>query len=174
MVDGIILMYLQAVYAVIGLLLNMLVQLSARYANVRLLISIYFGFAAGLISIGLFETSIYLVSPASGIEFLANLLSNTIIYFALSFCYFNLITLGETARRIRLMVELDESGTGLLLPEILQRYNAKKVVDLRLDRLLNNGEVTYKNNRYFIGNSIMLQIGKIYIIAKLILFGKKK
>jgi hypothetical protein len=157
----------------VGLLVNALVQILSRYANIRLLKSVYAGFAAGLISLVLIETCIYFMLSISGIEFLLILLSNTIIYATLSFCYFNLITLGETARRIRIMVELSESKTGLTLEEIIKRYNARMIVDLRLDRLLGNGEITLRGNRYFIGNSKMLQIGKIYTLAKLILFGKR-
>jgi len=71
------------------------------------------------------------------------------------------------------MVELSESRIGLTLEEIIKRYNARMIVDLRLDRLLGNGEITLRNNRYFIGSSKMLQIGRIYTLAKLILFGKR-
>ena len=85
----------------VGLLVNALVQILSRYANIRLLKSVYAGFAAGLISLVLIETCIYFILSISGIEFLLILLSNTIIYATLSFCYFNLITLGETARRTR-------------------------------------------------------------------------
>lgn len=144
-----------------------------RHAKINLLKTIYIGFVSGLISIIIIEAGVCLKSTISTIEFLSILFSNLIIYSSLSFCYLNLITLGETARRIRIMIELYESKNGLSLDEILQRYNAKMVVDLRLARLLSNGEIISKNNRYFIGNSIMYQIGKIYVVAKLILFGKK-
>ena len=157
----------------VGLLVNALVQILSRYANIRLLKSVYAGFAAGLISLVLLEACIYFISSTAGIEFLLILLSNIIIYATLSFCYFNLITLGETARRIRIMVELSESKTGLTLEEIIKRYNARMIVDLRLDRLLGNGEITLRGTRYFIGNSKMFQIGRIYTLAKLILFGKR-
>jgi len=157
----------------VGLLVNALVQILSRYANIRLLKSVYAGFAAGLISLVFLEACIYLISSISLIEFLLILLSNLIIYAILSFCYFNLITLGETARRIRIMVELSESRIGLTLEEIIKKYNARMIVDLRLDRLLGNGEITLRSNRYFIGNSKMLQIGRIYTLAKLILFGKR-
>jgi hypothetical protein len=100
-------------------------------------------------------------------------LSNLIVYSCLGFCYFNFITLGETARRIRLLRELTESPKGLTLGEIDQRYNAKIIIQNRINRLLNNKQVILKNDRYFIGNPTVLMISKIFILLKIIFLAKK-
>ena len=92
---------------------------------------------------------------------------------SLEYCYFNFINLGETARRIRILRELYDSKKGLSMAEILERYNAKNIVEKRLSRLINHGQIIDKNDKYYIGNPIMLLIARIIVTMKLILLGKK-
>ncbi|MEK6683024.1 MAG: hypothetical protein AABY79_13800, partial [Nitrospirota bacterium] len=73
---------------------------------------------------------------------------------------------------IRILRELYDSKEGLSLEEILQRYNAKEIVEKRISRLINNGQVLYKDGRYFIGSPVMLMISRIIVTMKLLLLGK--
>jgi hypothetical protein len=93
-------------------------------------------------------------------------------YSALGYCYFHFVNLGETARRIRLLRELSESKNGLSVNEILERYNAKEIIENRLNRLLKSGQVVYKNNRYYIGKPVMLFMSKMILFAKRFILGK--
>ena len=99
--------------------------------------------------------------------------ANFIIYASLGYCYFHFINLGETARRIRILREIYDSKDGLTMEEILQKYNSKEIVDKRIGRLINNGQVLYKNGRYYIGNPTMLIITKIIVAMKLLLLGRR-
>jgi predicted transcriptional regulator len=97
---------------------------------------------------------------------------NIASYSALGYCYFHFVNLGETARRIRLLSELNESKNGLSVDEILQRYNAKEIIENRLSRLLKSGQVIHKDNRYYIGKPVMLFMSKMIVLAKLFILGK--
>jgi len=134
-----------------------------------LLKSLFSGFAVGLLSL-LF---VQLFTAFLNIAFLPNLIVNIVIYSSLGYCYFHFINLGETARRIRILRELYDSNGGLTLEEILKRYNAKKMVELRLQRLLNNGQVILKGGMLYNGKPIMLLISKTIILLKLIILGEK-
>lgn len=87
--------------------------------------------------------------------------------------YFNFINLGETARRIRLLSELYNCRVGLTYPEIIQRYNAKEVLNRRVLRLLNNGQIVYRDGRYFTANPSVLIISQGIFWMKQFLLGRK-
>ncbi|TAM36227.1 hypothetical protein EPN54_05710 [bacterium] len=136
----------------------------------KLLKSEYSGFLCGLIVLAVCQAFVH-GEPA--VERLSLIFVNLIIYGCLSYCYFNFINMGETARRIRLLRELYDSGLGLNREEILSRYNAEVVVDLRMRRLLNNHQIISRAGRYYVGSPVMLLIAKAIVLAKLVVLGKK-
>lgn len=142
-------------------------------SQIGLLKSIFLGFLTGAFIIIFGE--IYTVFTASLPlrDFISILIVNVITYSALGYCYFHFINLGETARRIRILREIYDSNDGLTVQEILNEYNAKQMIDVRLSRFLNNGQVLHKNGRYYVGNPTMLLIAKIIVGMKSILLGKK-
>ncbi len=162
--------YLNLVNPIIAFSINVATQiLSLRYIINGLLKSVFLGFAIGLLS--LLIVAFYVAFR--NIEFLPNLMVNIIIYSSLGYCYFHFLNLGETARRIRILRELYDSNGGLTLEEILKRYNAKKMVELRLQRLLSNGQVILKDGMLYIRKPILLFISKTIILMKLIILGQK-
>lgn len=167
--------YLQVLNPVLGLVINVLVQVFCfRFISKSgLLKTIFLGFFIGFSSVLIIEFYIFLLMPVSFKDFLLILLANSITYASLGYCYFHFINLGETARRIRILREIYDSKDGLTMEEILQRYNSKEIVDKRLSRLINNGQVIYKNGRYYIGSPIMLMITKIIVAMKLLLLGRR-
>ena len=62
---------------------------------------------------------------------------------------------------------------GLSEEEILQRYNAEEIVTKRLGRLIKNGQIICKNNRYYIGKPLMLFISKLIVSMKILVLSKK-
>ncbi len=166
---------LQILVPIIGLSTNVLVQvISFRYfSKLELLKSEYLGFTFGFLNVFLLELYTFFSSKISLLAFLFVFSTNFIIYLSLGYCYFHFINLGVTARRIRILRELYETKKGLSLNEIMQRYNAKDIVEMRINRLVNNGQIIFKNNKYFIGKPIMLYIVKVIIIMKLILLNKR-
>ena len=167
--------FLYVVIPIIGLIINIFIQVwGIRYrSNLTLLKSVIVGFFAGFVSVIILKFSIFSSIPVSGKEFLFRTIANLIIYSALGYCYFHFINLGETARRIRILREVYEAPEGLSQEEILERYNAKHIVDMRLRRLLVNGQIVERQGRYCIGNPVMLFIAKSIIALKFIILGKK-
>lgn len=160
---------------ILGLGINVVCQVCYyRYVkNVSLLRSTFFGFLCGVMILLGIEAAYIKHFALSLLETLPYIMVNAISYMALGYCYFHFINLGETARRIRLLRELSESGDGLSMDEILQRYNAKEIVENRLNRLLKSGQIIYKDDRYYIGKPTMLFISQAIIFLKLLILGKK-
>ncbi len=164
--------YLHLVSPLLGLSGNVLLQIcSLRYvARCGLFTSILLGFVFGLCSLVGLELYAYLAAP--GGSFLA-IVTNVLTYAVLCYCYFHFVNLGETARRIRMLRELYDSHEGLTMSEILERYNAKEIVDKRLRRLISKHQVIYRDGKYTIGNPLMLFIAKTLVAVKVALLGRK-
>ncbi len=157
-----------------ALMLNVMSQVSVFrfFPKIGLLKSILFGFVIGMM--GLFFGDIIAFEGKSDFAEIASILIvNFIIYLSFAYCYFHFINLGETARRIRILREIYDSKTGLLEQEILERYNSRHILGMRLNRLINNGQIIFKDDRYFIGKPIMLLIAKIIVAMKIALLGKR-
>jgi hypothetical protein len=81
--------------------------------------------------------------------------------------FFNI---GESARRIRLVIELYAAGTrGLTLPEVLRAYNARMVVDARIHRLLAGGQIVEREGRYVLRSRLMLLGARVLVLLKVVL-----
>ncbi len=163
---------LRLVSPLFGLLTNTVIQVfSLRFiSRCGLLTSIILGFAGGFLSLSVLEVYVYFAAAEHS---LPATLTNVVIYFALCYCYFHFVNLGETARRIRMLRELYDSYEGLTVSEILERYNAKEIVDKRLKRLVSNRQVIYRDGRYTIGNPLMLFIAKAIVTVKMALLGRR-
>ena len=137
-----------------GLFFNILLQIISFkiILNKSLLKSICFGFLSGGVVFLIVE---YLFNDKIG-----HVICNVVIYIFLSYNYFHFINLGETARRIRLLIELKESTDGLAINEVLERYNSKEIIRRRLDRLTKNGQVVSKSGRFYIDKPVMLIAAK--------------
>lgn len=104
---------------------------------------------------------------------LSTVVSWWLAYLALIYAYvFGFFNVGESARRVRLLIELHEAGErGLTQEECLRAYNAEMIVDARLRRLLAGGQIQQRNGRYFIGHRLMLYVAKLFVLLKLVFFG---
>jgi hypothetical protein len=96
-----------------------------------------------------------------------------VCYLCLTYCYFfGFYNTGESARRIRLLIELDRAGAkGLTLAELLSAYNAKTIINARLDRLLSSGQLIEKEGRLTMGVLIALRIAQIMVQLKILFLG---
>ncbi len=167
--------YLQVLIPVLGLMINVIVQVicSRFIQRLGLLKTVFLGFFVGMLSVLIIEFCIFFATSAHFTDFFMMFAANFITYASLGYCYFHFINLGETARRIRILREIYDSKDGLSMEEILQRYNSKEIVDKRLSRLINNGQVLYKNERYYISSPIMLMITTVIVAMKLLLLGRR-
>lgn len=151
--------------------MNVLIQVIVfrLLPKITLLKSILSGFVAGLSAL----LSVHVVLPApSQVEAFGLLATNLIIYSALGYCYFHFLNLGETARRIRILRELYMTKDGLTLDEILEKYNSRRMVEMRLGRLLNSGQVILADGRYYIKSSFLLTAARVISFMKLLVLGK--
>lgn len=98
-----------------------------------------------------------------------------VAYTCLVYCYvFGFFNLGESARRIRLLIELHSAGEkGMTFDEILAVYNARMIIDARLGRLLAGGQIIEKDGRYFVGSPLMLYLAKALVLLKVVLLGAR-
>ena len=94
-------------------------------------------------------------------------------YLALAYTYvFGFFNVSETARRLRLLVELLDAGPrGLSLDEILGAYNARMIVEARLRRMLAGGQLARADGRYVIRGALVLSLAKLLVMGKLVLLG---
>ena len=158
-----------------GLMANVASQLLGfRYiTKLSLLHSILIGFLCGSVVLLSIEIIYIFATKLPLMDSLGQVAVSVITYCALGYCYFHFVNLGETARRVRIVRELYGFEAGLSMEEILGRYNARDIVDMRISRLVNNGQVVQQNGRYYIGKPTVLLIAKFIVVMKLIILGKK-
>ena len=167
---------LQVISPVIGLAINVFVQIllfkySSKY---KLLRSISSGFIAGMLALCAIECYIILRQATPSWSMASIFTVNLITYCCLGYCYFHFINLGETARRIRLLRDLYDAPGGLREEDLLSRYNAREVVNIRLTRLLSNNQIILRDSKYYIASPVMLLISKAVFFMKVVISGKAK
>lgn len=167
--------YLEAFIPIFGLALNVLVQVATfrLFPNIGLLRSEFLGYFFGLFGVLFFDFFTFFIKSVSFKELVFIQIIHMIVYFCFGHFYFNVINLTETARRIRILRELYEASDGLTIEELLERYNAKEIIDNRINRLMHNRQILLKDGKYYIGNPFMFLLSKGIVLFKLILLGKK-
>lgn len=148
----------------LGLAINVITQMAVfkQDKKRKLLRSVAVGFVAGAVSVAVMD----------GFRFIA--LVNLMIYASLGYCYFHFINLGETARRIRILRELEGADAGYLESELLERYNARAIIDNRLGRLLRTGQIVLANGRYYIASPVMLIMSRAVQAMGGVVMGKRR
>ena len=146
---------------IIALFVNVITQILSARLGVNLLKSVLLGFTSGF----------FIIFPITGPS--APILAEHLItYAAFGYCYFHFVNLGETARRIRILSELKDSAAGLSQNEILIRYNSKEIIDRRISRLMNNGQLLLKDDKFYIAGPVMFFAAKFLSHLKFILLGE--
>jgi len=160
---------------ILGLAANVLSQLICVriFPKLGILRSVFIGFATGGTGVFLSEVYLFTQFKTQAADALSLLAANMIIYFSLGYCYFHFINLGITARRIRILRELHASGEGLSLNELLEKYNAGDMIDRRVERLLNSGQIICRDGKYHTGKPAMLLMSLIIVAMKRFILGKK-
>ena len=114
------------------------------------------------------------VAQMSTVDAWASLAGALLAYVLLAWSYvFGFFNIGESARRIRLVIELEAAGDrGLTLDGILAVYDSQRIVDARLDRLLVGRQIVERDGRYVIGSALMLTIAKLLVVGKILFLGR--
>ena len=160
---------------ILGLLVNTLVQILVYrlIKSVGLLKSVVLGFVIGFATVMACAVAWYQAAMPDVMELMGQSALNLLAYVALGYCYFHFINLGETARRIRILREIQESKNGLTLEGILERYNALSIINVRLQRMISNKQIVLQEGHYYIGNPVMLYMAKTLIFLKWILLRRR-
>lgn len=165
--------WLHAMVPMFGLGANATVHvLMRRFAGAGMLRSLFVGFGAGLAVTAAGECCLDSLYPTTLAEMLGMAAANLLAAAALGYSYFHFVNLGETARRVRILRELREAGGELSERELLARYSARFIVQVRMERLLGNRQVVVRNGRYCIGRCAMLLSSRIIVAMKRLLLGR--
>lgn len=165
-----------AVSPVAGLVVNSLalIMLCRARPLFGLLRAEYIGFAFGGMIVLFMNIFALLINPDKALsEVIGHGILTSMTYAALGYCHFHFVNLGETARRVRLLRELLDAGGTLSHHDLLERYNAREIVERRITRLINAGQIVYSEGRYYTGNPTVVLIARIMVGLKVLLLGKK-
>jgi len=83
-----------------------------------------------------------------------------IIYNALAYGYCHIFNMSETARRIRILHELNR-GVRFRYNELADKYGAKNMLDIRLERLIDMKQVSEHNEHFLLKSSLLYRIGVV-------------
>lgn len=159
-----------AAIPILGLILNITIHfILLRFFQLKLLKSIKLAFFFGLVSTC--SLSYIYIPTLSLSDQMAHLLLHAISYSSLAYGYFHFINLGETARRVRIVLEFYHiNGKQMSYQELIQHYSAKQMVDKRLKRLLDNHQIIEKDHKYLTHHSSVLRMSQLMQLLKRVLF----
>jgi hypothetical protein len=165
--------WLLALAPALGLALNVIVQIVTFRALRRrsLLKSIVVGFAGGLLLVAILSFYCCHRLPGTSLDLIGRLLANCATSCALGYGYFHFLNLGQTARRVRILREFVEAQRPLTRDEVLARYNADTILQLRLARLLATGQLSAINGRLVARRSTVLVMARVIGWMKSVLLG---
>jgi putative flippase GtrA len=132
-----------------------------------LIVGIFVGFAFTItVSIALLPVG-ELMRDVAGYLFL-----NAVSYLALAWCYFHFVNLILASLRIRLLNEMANADGGLSEEDILMRYDAGKIIENRLERLVAGGHLVVRDGHYLLGNPAFVVIFDAFEVLKLAVLGR--
>jgi hypothetical protein len=106
--------------------------------------------AAGLAGAGptaILACALASLCPRSGLDRPVEGLYGAIVYGCVAYSYFHLFNMSETARRIRILLELYSAGS-LSAGQLSSLYDGTAVLEMRLDRLLATRQLTRRADRF--------------------------
>ena len=101
-----------------------------------------------------------------------DLACDAISYLALGYCYFHFVNLGETARRARILRELNSADGGLALDDIQRLYDSREMLEKRVGRLILTGQAVYTNGRVYSRGSAILLMAKCLVFLRKFMMGR--
>jgi hypothetical protein len=139
------------------------------------MMNLLIAFMVGGIALVVISLVILMENPEGRIDVLFLVGMNSGTYAAVGFCYFAFINLNLASLRVRLLREIKSSPKGgMTLEEILGRYDARAVVDARLDRLVDGGQFKRKGEGFVSGpNSIFRRLARLMDLLKRVILGRK-
>lgn len=163
---------LLAVLAVplLGLAVNVVFQVGLlRLTGGRAFMkTIALGFlAGGSVTLAAYLGWMWNVHPGEGLGALLDwFLLVAPAYAGLAYGYANFANLGNSSIRIRLYEELRRAPNGLPLAEIRGRYNEATILENRLQRLRESGDLILRDSLWRVGRKRFVRLGGVIFFAK--------
>ena len=153
--------------------INVLAQiLAVRIGKGRhFLRAVVLGFFVGAASLIVAQAVFLPASNPREAWFIA-VLVNLPLYAALSYCFFNFVNLGQSSIRIRIYDEIARQSGGVAIADIALEYDEPALMQMRLERLTESGDIVESNGRYFIGRKRFIAIAKVIFALKAFILGK--
>ena len=166
--------YLSLLLPVAGLAVNVLAQilLMRMRRGTQFFRATVEGFLCGLAATVVLEFLLISGRECTGETLAMALLVNIPTYVALSYCSFNFANLGQSSIRIRIYSEICEAPAGILVEQIAREYNEEELIRVRLQRLLESGDLVLRDGRYHIGRSRFVLISRFIFWLKRFILGK--
>ena len=159
---------------IVAMALNVLVQiiLMRLRGGMQFLRAVIESFIFGLGGLLLMETFLLCSKVNTGENIPTVLLVNIPTYIALSYCSFNFANLGQSSIRIRIYSEIAATPNGIQIEQIAKEYNEQSLIQMRLLRLTESGDLVLKNGFYQIGRQRFIQISNFIFMLKKFILGK--
>ena len=145
--------FILAIAPVIGLLVQIFIHLvlSRIYPGSSPWQPLFIGFSVGSILTGIFV--VFSVEELTLVDSVSIMLIDMGAMLSLGFCYFTFVNLNYTSLRIRLLREFISHEGELALPDILKKYSMQIILESRLTRLVNAGELLFDGESYCSGEA---------------------
>lgn len=100
-----------------------------------------------------------------------SLIYGCIVYNSLGYSYFHFFNMSETARRIRILIEI-KLKKAVSFEDITENYNCDLMISNRLKRLVELGQIKLRDNKYILcGGLLLAGAVLIFSMRKLLGFG---
>ena len=146
----------------------------ASYKVTRGKIGLYTSLLAGFVIGWLAVIAIVLSHSGQDIQLLLyRILEGGLCFSFIWYCFFHFVNIGETSLRIRVLGELQESGRAMSFIELSSVYNPRMIVEARLARLRQSGEIGERAGQYSVAKPKLLLVAKVIRFLRLILHGEE-
>ena len=95
-----------------------------------------------------------------------------LVFNGIAYGYFHIFNMSETARRIRMLLQLRQAGpAGLRIEELERQYTPKDMIAARLDRLVRMNQLSLaQDGRYRVAGNTLLWAGRIMGLWRRLVF----
>lgn len=169
-----------ALAPMIGLAVDVAAHLAATWILrlPKLYPRLFVGAVAGGIATVVVAAQAVRAMPVDRGEAVALVAFDAVTFAILSFGYFNFVQLNISSLRVRIANEIFDSGagqnsTGLEPARLLSLYNARRVVDERLDRLVRGRQIVERDGRFYHRKSLVYGIAVAMDLCKRITLGQR-
>lgn len=102
----------------------------------------------------------------------ADMLVCLLTFGGLNYCYSNFVNLNFTSLRIRLLKELMAAGGRERLAEIARQYGSDAILQRRLARLVEWGQLRESSGRFTAIESSFLRLAQLFTVLKRVVLGR--